>query len=69
MKNTNYNVLKLLHNQLDDLWRIEKHYLKDAKKSKCGCPGILKTMRADLKKNVEMLKKELGTHHKMDKLA
>lgn len=69
MKNINYNVLKLLHNQLDDLWRIERHYLKDVKGCKCGCSRILRGMQAQLKKNVEALKKELGTHHKMNKLA
>lgn len=69
MKNVNYNVIKLLHNQLDDLWRIEKHYQKDAKKTKCGCAKLLATMRNDLKKNVVLLKEELGSHHKTDKLA
>lgn len=69
MKNINYNVLKLLHNQLDDLWRIERHYLKDANGCKCGCFKLLKGMQSQLKKNIEALKKELGMHHKMNKLA
>lgn len=69
MKNVNYNVLKLLHNQLDDLWRIERHYQKDAKGCRCGCAQLLKSMRSQLKKNVESLKKELAAHHKMNKLA
>jgi hypothetical protein len=69
MKNVNYNVLKLLHNQLDDLWRIEKHYLKDAKSTKCDCGRLLKTMQKDMKRNIEMLKRELAAHHKRDKLA
>lgn len=69
MKNVNYNVLKLLHNQLDDLWRIEKHYLKDAQGSRCQCAKLLKSMQAGLKKNIAALRKELGAHHKKDKLA
>ncbi|MBU0540635.1 hypothetical protein KKF59_01375 [Patescibacteria group bacterium] len=69
MKNVNYNVIKLLHNQLDDLWRIEKHYQKDAKKSKCGCTKLLAAMRADMKKNITLLKAELAAHYKTDKLA
>lgn len=69
MKNINYNVLKLLHNQLDDLWRIEKHYLKDAKGAKCGCLKILSSLRSDFKKNIEALKKELAKHHKKNRLA
>ncbi len=69
MKNFNYNVLKLLHNQLDDLWRIERHYLKDAKGCKCGCSKLLKSMQGQLKKNVEALKRELAAHHKANKLT
>ena len=69
MKNANYNVLKLLHNQLDDLWRIEKHYLKDAENLDCGCPKILEEMRSDMKKNIDKLKAELDKHLKADKLA
>jgi len=69
MKNVNYNVIKLLHSALDSAWRIEKHYIKDAKGSKCGCGKLLKGMRADLERHVESLKKELGAHHKMNKLA
>jgi len=69
MKNVNYNVLKLLHNQLDDLWRIERHYLKDAKGARCNCPKLLKTMQKEMKRNIEMLKKELVAHHKKNKLA
>lgn len=69
MKNTNYNVLKLLHNQLDDLWRIERHYIKDAKGSRCNCPKILAHMQKQLKGNIELLKKEMIAHHKQNKLV
>jgi hypothetical protein len=69
MKNANYNVLKLLHLTLDNLWRIEKHYLKDARGAKCDCGRMLKTMHGDLKRHAEALKKELARHHKKDGLA
>ncbi len=69
MKNVNYNVLKLLHNQLDDLWRIERHYLKDAKGCRCSCAKLLKGMQRQLKGNVEALKKELAAHQRVNKLA
>ncbi len=69
MKNTNYNVLKLLHAALDNAWRLEKHYLKDAEGAKCGCPKLLKSMHADLLKHAAALKAELAKHQEMDQLA
>lgn len=69
MKNSNYNVVKLLHGALDDLWRIEKHYLKDAKGARCGCPKLLKRLQGRLRESAEALKKELMAHAKADKLS
>lgn len=69
MKNVNYNVLKVLHSELDNLWRIEKHYLKDAKKAKCGCVKLLKEIRKDAKRHVDVLRKEVAAHARTDKLA
>lgn len=69
MKNTNYNVLKLLHGTLDDLWRIEKHYLKDAKGGKCGCVKLMKRMRQELAGQAEDLRSELSAHMKANKLS
>lgn len=69
MKNVNYNIIKLLHNQLDDLWRIEKHYAKDAKGTKCSCGKLLKEMQTQMKKNIDDLKAELAEHQKMNKLS
>ena len=68
MKNTNYNVLKLLHETLDNLWRIEKHYLNDAKSCSCECGKLMKTMQKDLAKHADMLKKELASHQESDQL-
>ncbi|HDQ22604.1 MAG TPA: hypothetical protein ENN28_01370 [Candidatus Uhrbacteria bacterium] len=69
MKNENYNLIKMLHNTLDDLWRLEKYYIRDAKKAKCkSCQKILENMRKDIKKHVNSLTAELGSHIKAKKL-
>ena len=69
MKNENYNLLKMLHNTLDDLWRIEKYYSKDAQKSKCkNCQALYRTMQKDIQKHVAELTRELGSHYKSKKL-
>ncbi|MBD3359945.1 MAG: hypothetical protein GF365_04540 [Candidatus Buchananbacteria bacterium] len=68
MKNANYNLIKMLHNSLDDLWRLENFYIKDAKKIKCkGCQGVYEQMRVDLKKHINLLQDELAEHIKKDK--
>ena len=53
----------MLHNTMDDLWRIEKYYHRDAKKSKCtSCAGIYNLMRKDIKKHIDLLQKEITGH-------
>lgn len=69
MKNANYNLVKLLHEALDNAWRIEKHYLGDAGGAGCACPGVLKQLHQDYQKHIEMLKAELAEHQKTDNLA
>ncbi|MCX6745743.1 MAG: hypothetical protein NTX00_01865 [Candidatus Parcubacteria bacterium] len=65
MKNFNYNLIKMLHTKLDDLWRIEKFYLRDAKKSKSkSCEKLFKEMQKDLKKEIGLLKQEIARHLK-----
>lgn len=65
MQNANYNLVKLLLNKLDDAWRVERHYAKDAKKMSCkDCQAILKTILDADKKHVEMLRQELAKHIK-----
>lgn len=58
MKNINYNLLKLLHSKLDNAWRIEKHYLKDAEEANEN-RETLKMILQDEKKHCEMLQKEI----------
>jgi rubrerythrin len=65
MKNGNYNLVKLLLNKLDDTWRVEKHYAKDAKAMSCkDCQAILKRILDADKRHVNMLRKELSKHIK-----
>ena len=63
MKNANYNLIKLLHNALDDAWRVEKHYQKDAKASGChSCAKLLSALGRQFAANVAMIEKELKAH-------
>jgi rubrerythrin len=65
MKNANYNLVKLLLNKLDDAWRVEKHYAKDARESSCKeCQAMMKKILADEQRHVEMLRTELAKHIK-----
>jgi hypothetical protein len=63
MKNYNYNLLKLLHSYLDNVWRIEKHYLHDAQDLPCDCKKILEEIKADGEKNISILRKEIEKHN------
>jgi len=63
MKNFNYNLIKMLHSKLDDLWRIEKFYLRDAKKSGSkSCEKLFKELQKDLKKEIGLLRQEIARH-------
>lgn len=65
MKNSNYNLVKLLLRKLDDLWRLEKFYLKDARMHSCkDCERILKKIAAIDRTNADLLREELGKHIK-----
>lgn len=59
----NYDLVKLLHNALDDAWRIEKHYQADAKKHGCkSCQALLAKMAKEMDANIVALEKELAAH-------
>ena len=59
MKNINYDLLKLLHSKLDNVWRLEKYYVDDAKEAKCHSTSALEKILEDEKKHVEMLREEI----------
>lgn len=65
MKDANYNLVKLLLRKLDDIWRLEKFYVKDAKSHACkDCQAILKKVIAADKANADLLRAEVGKHIK-----
>jgi len=63
MKNLHYDLVKLLHSKLDNVWRLEKHYLKDAKEC-VRCRALFGKLLKAEKDGLEMLKKELTEHGK-----
>jgi DNA gyrase/topoisomerase IV subunit A len=67
MKNINYDHLKLLHMKLDNVWRLEKFYVKDAQDAKCHSVACLKKILADEKKHVKMLQEEIKMRIKAGK--
>jgi len=63
MKNANYNLIKVLLSELDDAWRIQKHYQGDAKEFGCkDCEEILKQVHDDTERHVNMLRDEIAKH-------
>ncbi len=59
MKNINYDLLKLLHSTLDNIWRLENHYVKDAEDAKCHSTSAMKTILENEKKHAQMLREEI----------
>lgn len=65
MKNANYNLVKLLLRKLDDSWRVERHYEKDAEAMSCkDCQAILRKILDADRRHVDLLRKELAKHIK-----
>jgi len=55
MQNINYDLVKLLHVKLDSIWRLENHYIKDAKTANCkSLPALEKVLQED-KKHAQMI--------------
>lgn len=59
MQNINYDLVKLLHITQDNIWRLEKHYVADAKKAECHSLDFLKEMLVTERKHSERLQKEI----------
>lgn len=59
MKNINYDLVKLLQNKLDNCWRLEKFYYKDAVEAQCKSVDTLKKILDDERQHVEMIKNEI----------
>lgn len=59
MKNINYDLTKLLHSELDIIWRLENFYINDAKDAKCHSVSALEKILEDDKRHVKMIKEEI----------
>lgn len=65
MTNNNYDIIKMLFAALDDSYRIDKYYLKDAEG--CShCKEIFEKMKKDINGHIEMLRNEIINHSKAD---
>ncbi len=58
-KNINYDLIKLLHCKMDNVWRLEKFYCDDAKKESCKSFEDLQKILTEEKKHVEILKAKI----------
>ncbi len=59
MQNINYDLIKLLHCKLDSAWRLEKHYIQDAKNVNCHSISVLEKILEDDKNHIAMLREEI----------
>ncbi|MDP3970196.1 MAG: hypothetical protein Q8P90_00685 [bacterium] len=66
MKNINYDLVKLLHLKMDNVWRLEKHYVEDSEKAKCHSVPALKQILAEEKNHVDMLREEISLRAQND---
>lgn len=69
MKNHNYDLIKMLFAALDDSYRIEKYYLKDAEGACSHCSEAFKKMKEDIDNHIEMLRGEVIRHSKEDSFS
>ncbi|MEA3249294.1 MAG: hypothetical protein U9Q03_02965 [Patescibacteria group bacterium] len=60
MKNVNYNLVKLLLAKMDNAWRLENYYIKDAEEAEDGAVDVLEKMLEDEKHHIELLRKEVS---------
>jgi hypothetical protein len=64
VKNINFDLVKLLQSKLDNCWRLENFYCKDAEDAGGASLITLKQVLDDEKRHVEILKKEIETRIK-----
>ncbi len=65
MKNLHYDLVNLLHSISDIQWRIDKHYLNDAKE--CGeCEKLFKKIRDSAEETAGLLAEEIARHGKLE---
>ncbi|MFH1047137.1 MAG: hypothetical protein V1738_02440 [Patescibacteria group bacterium] len=60
MRNVNYNLVKMLLSKMDNAWRLENYYVRDAEAEDCHSLTVLKEILEDEKRHIELLRKELS---------
>jgi len=59
MKNINYDLLKMLQSKVDNVWRLEKYYVDDAKAAQCHSIPALEQILEEERKHIKMLTDEI----------
>lgn len=62
MDNHTFDVVKMLHQKLDSVGRIEKYYLNDAKNMGSECGKMVQAILDDERRHLDMLRNDLKTH-------
>ncbi|MBU0624996.1 hypothetical protein KKF05_01495 [Patescibacteria group bacterium] len=60
MKNVNYNLAKLLLSKMDNVWRLENYYVRDAEAENCHSLAALREILQDEKRHIELLRQEVA---------
>ncbi|MEK7520660.1 MAG: hypothetical protein AAB560_01120 [Patescibacteria group bacterium] len=68
MKNHSHDLIHQLSEMLDSVWRIDRHYLGDAKTCSDECVKIWENLRSDLQKQCEILQESIKKHCAEDNL-
>ncbi|MCK4265214.1 hypothetical protein KAW80_02550 [Candidatus Babeliales bacterium] len=58
-ENINYDLVKLLKSKMDNVWRLEKFYCKDAEDANCKSLESLKQILENESLHVKMLKEAI----------
>lgn len=60
-KNQDHNLIHQISEISDSVWRIERHYLDEAKNCD-ACVNLWRTLHEDYEKHIELLSTELKRH-------
>ena len=61
LKNHSHDLVHQLSEISDSVWRIEKHYLEEAKDCE-SCAALWKQLHHDYEKHIALLKEEIAKH-------
>jgi rubrerythrin len=60
MRNVNYNLVKMLLAKMDNAWRLENYYIKDAETDECPSLSVFREMLEDEKRHIELLREQIS---------